>query len=248
MSSSRLCHVSTRACVGHAAAGYLMRTMVTPDSDLQLFLDLVGVFAFALTGALVAVRRELDLVGVCVLAWVAGLGGGILRDLLIGATPPVGISDWRLVAVAVAAGLLVFFLYGLLQHPDVPRGARRATITRAVRLLDALGLAVFSIAGALKALSFGASPLAAVLIGAITACGGGLLRDLLAGQVPEVLRRELYAVPALIGAALVVWADATGHLGPPTIWGSVILVFTIRVVAVTLDLNAPHAFRTGDPT
>ncbi len=220
--------------------------MVTADADLQLVLDVVGIFVFALSGALVAVRQRLDLVGVLVLAWVAGLGGGILRDVFIGATPPVGLSDWRLVGTAVLAGLLVFLLYGALVDPDVPRGTRRATITRLVRLLDALGLAVFSTAGALKALAFGAGPLAAILVGAIAACGGGLLRDLLAGQVPEVLRRELYAVPALIGAALVVWADATGHLGPTTIWGSVILVFAIRVAAVTLDLNAPYALRTGE--
>lgn len=221
--------------------------MVTPDPQLQLILDMVGVFAFALSGALVAVRKQLDLVGVLVLAWLAGLGGGILRDLFLGITPPVGLSDWRLVGAALLAGLAVFLLYGALSDPDVPRGARRATVSRLVRLLDAAGLAVFSVAGAVKAMSYGAGPLASILIGAITACGGGLIRDVLAGQVPEVLRRELYAVPALIGAALVVWAGFAGHLTPWVIWGSVILVFVVRTVAVTLDLNAPRALRTGDP-
>ncbi|MGB7820488.1 MAG: TRIC cation channel family protein, partial [Ornithinibacter sp.] len=86
----------------------------------------------------------------------------------------------------------------------------------------------------------------AVLIGGITAVGGGLLRDVLAGRVPEVLRRELYAIPALAGAALVVLADHAGVTSPLTVWGSVALVFAMRVVAVTLDLNAPRALRTGD--
>ena len=221
--------------------------MVTDNADLQLALDLVGVFAFALSGGLVAVRKELDLVGVCVLAWVAGLGGGIIRDLLIGAVPPVGISDWRLVVVALVAGLLTFGLHGRLRDPDIPqRRLRRRLIGRMVRTLDAAGLAVFSVSGAMKALSLGVEPLPAVVVGVTSAVGGGLLRDLLAGQVPEVLRRELYAVPALIGSVVVVWADQLGHLGAPVIWASVILVFAIRIAAVALDLNAPRPLRTGE--
>lgn len=221
--------------------------MVTDNTDLQLALDLIGVFAFALSGGLVAVRKGLDLVGVCVLAWVAGLGGGIIRDLLIGAVPPVGISDWRLVGAAVLAGLLTFLFHGPMSDPDVPLGRRRRLAARMVRALDAVGLAVFAVAGSMKALSLGAGPLPAVVVGVITAVGGGALRDVLAGQVPEVLRRELYAIPAAIGSAVVVWADAVGALGAGVAWASVILVFAIRIVAVALDLNAPRPLRTGDP-
>lgn len=222
--------------------------MVPTDTGLQLALELLGVFAFALSGGLVAVRRGLDLVGVVVLAWVAGLGGGMIRDVLIGAVPPIGISDGRLVAVAVTAGLLTFAAHGRVRAVAArTRGVRIAMITRTVQTLDAIGLAVFCVGGSLKALSLGVAPLPAVVVGVITAVGGGLLRDVLAGQVPEVLRRELYAVPALLGAACVVTAHSLGALNVVVLTGSVILVFVIRIVAVTLGLNAPTRLRTGEP-
>ncbi len=219
--------------------------MLTETTALQLTLDLTGVVVFALSGALLAVRRGLDLFGVLVLGWVAGLGGGILRDVLLGLTPPAGVSDVRLLAAAVVPGLLVFVAYGAWQdltddHPDV----RWSRVTRVVRLLDAAGLAVFAVSGARVALLAGAGGLTAVIVGGITAVGGGALRDLLAGRVPEVLQRELYAIPALVGAALVVAADAAGITSPVTIWASVLLVFVVRVVAVVKDLNAPQALRS----
>ncbi len=222
--------------------------MLTETTALQLTLDLTGVVVFALSGALLAVRRGLDLFGVLVLAWVAGLGGGILRDLLLGLTPPAGVSDVRLLAAAIVPGLVVFVGYGAWQdladdHPDV----RWSRVTRSVRLLDAAGLAVFAVSGARVALLAGAGPLTAVIVGGITAVGGGALRDLLAGRVPEVLQRELYAIPALVGASLVVAADAAGVTSPLTIWASVLLVFVVRVVAVVKDLNAPRALRTRTP-
>ncbi|MGN6636495.1 MAG: trimeric intracellular cation channel family protein [Oryzihumus sp.] len=209
--------------------------MLTQDAQLQLILDLVGVFVFALSGGLVAVRKRLDLFGVLVLAGAAALGGGVMRDVLIGAIPPVGLSDWRLVAAASLAGVVTF-----LFHPGVAR------ISKLVRILDAAGLAAFAVAGALKALGAGTGPMTAVLVGAITAIGGGILRDVLAGQVPEVLRRELYAVPALLGATVVVVADRLHHLTETVVWSAVALVFVVRMSAVVLDLNAPTPLRTGD--
>ncbi len=209
--------------------------MVIHNTDLQLVLDLVGVFAFALSGGLVAVRKGFDLVGVLVLAWLTGLGGGMVRDVIIGAVPPVGISDWRLMLTAAVAGLVTFVL-----HPGLGR------ISRWVRVLDAVGLSVFAVGGSMKALQFGVPPITAVVVGVISAVGGGMLRDVLAGQVPEVLRRELYAVPALAGSAVIVLAHQAGYLGAPVIWGSVMLVFGTRMVAVALDLNAPKPLRTGD--
>src|SRR6476619_7475969 len=196
--------------------------MLTLDPNLQLALDLVGVFGFALTGGLVAVKKGLDLFGVLVLAAAAALGGGIMRDVLIGDTPPVGISDWRLVGAAVVAGLVTF-----LFHPGVER------ISRLVRVLDAAGLATFAIGGSLKALGAGTDPLAAILVGGITAVGGGIVRDVLAGQVPEVLRREMYALPALFGSTLLV---AAHHFD------------LISLAAVILDVHAPKPLRTGDLT
>ena len=211
--------------------------MLTLDTHLQLALDLVGVFAFALSGGLVAVKKRLDLFGVLVLAGAAALGGGVLRDLLIGDLPPVGISDWRLLTSALVAGLVTF-----LYHPGVER------ISRFVRVLDAAGLAVFAIGGSLKALGAGMDPLTAVIVGGITAVGGGLVRDVLAGQVPEVLRREMYALPALLGSALIVTAHHFDLVNPLVIWGCVALVFAVRMVAVVLDVHAPKPLRTGELT
>ncbi|GAB3436627.1 trimeric intracellular cation channel family protein [Phycicoccus ginsengisoli] len=210
--------------------------MLTLDTHLQLVLDLVGVFAFALSGGLVAVKKRFDLFGVLVLAGAAALGGGVLRDLLIGHVPPVGISDWRLVTCAVVAGLVTF-----VYHPGVER------ISRFVRVLDAAGLAVFAIGGSLKALGAGMDPLTSVLVGGITAVGGGMLRDLLAGQVPEVLRREMYALPALFGSALIVTAHHFDLATPLVIWSCVALVFAVRMVAVVLDVHAPRPLRTELP-
>ena len=199
----------------------------------QLALDLVGVFAFALSGGLVAVKKRFDLFGVLVLAAVTALGGGVIRDLLIGATPPVGISDWRLLTGAAVGGLVTF-----VYQPGVER------ISRLVRILDATGLAVFAVSGSLKALSYGVTPIACVLVGVTTAVGGGVLRDVLAGQVPEVLRRELYALPAMLGSTIVVTASGLHALNNWVVWGSAVLVFAVRIIAVKLDLNAPQPLST----
>ena len=206
--------------------------VIVADPRLQLVLDLVGVFVFALSGALVAVRKGLDLFGILVLAAVAGLGGGLVRDVLLN-TVPVAVTDWRLLAAAAAGGLATFFF-----HPGIGR------IARPVRVLDAAGLGAFAVAGALKALSFGIGPFGAVVVGTITAIGGGMLRDVLAREVPEVLQRELYAVPAILGATVVAVASATGHLDRAVVLGAAAMVFVLRLVAVVLDLNAPRALRS----
>ena len=134
--------------------------VLTDTATTQAVLDVIGVFVFALSGAVVAVRRGLDLFGILVLAWVAGLGGGIIRDLFLGITPPVAVSDWQLLAAAVAAAVLVFLLHGRWEElsaaaPDV----RWRRLPYAVRLLDAGGLAIFAVNGALVALSMDAGAL-----------------------------------------------------------------------------------------
>lgn len=211
--------------------------MPTSFQSAQLALDLVGVFVFALSGGLVAVKKRFDLFGVLVLACCAALGGGILRDVLIGDIPPVGISDWRLLTAAALGGVVTF-----LYHPGVER------ITRFVRVLDAAGLGAFAVSGSLKAVTTpGVSAIAAVLVGVITAVGGGVIRDLLADQVPEVLRRELYALPAMIGAIVVVVAAEMGSLQDWVLWTAAGLVFAVRLIAVHLDLNAPTPLRPSNP-
>jgi uncharacterized membrane protein YeiH len=156
-------------------------------------LDLVGIFVFAISGALVAVRKDLDLFGVLVLAGSTGLGGGFLRDVLIDATPPAALADWRYLLVPVGAGLLTF-----AYHPALGR------MERTVNVFDAFGLSLFCVAGAIKALEYGLGPVPAALMGMVTGIGGGMLRDVLAGRVPVVFRSELYATPALAGATIAV--------------------------------------------
>lgn len=190
--------------------------------------DLVGIFVFAISGALVAVRKELDVFGVLVLAGTTGLGGGFLRDVLIDATPPAALADWRYLMVPVAAGLVTFWY-----HPAVGR------MERQVGVLDAFGLALFCVTGALKALEYGLGPLPAALMGMVTGIGGGMARDLLAGRVPAVFRGELYATPALAGAVIAVVGE---RLDQPVVLSallgaSVCLVW--RLLAIWRHWQAP---------
>ena len=199
------------------------------DAWPLLGLDLLGVFVFALSGGLAAVRKQFDLLAVLMLAAAAGLGGGILRDVLIGAVPPVGVADWRLLTAAASAGLLTFFF-----HPRVSR------IARVVVLLDAAGLGLFAIAGTLKALELGTTPLTAVIVGVLTGVGGGVLRDLLAGETPRLFaEREWYATPAVLGAAVFAAAWSAGFTGPVPTWGCVALVAVLRILALTRGWEVP---------
>lgn len=166
------------------------------SEPLLVVLDLLGICVFAISGALVAVRKNLDVFGVLVLAGTTGLGGGFLRDVLIGATPPAALEDWRYLVVPVVAGLVTFWY-----HPAVGR------MERQVGVLDAFGLALFCVTGALKALEYDLGPLPAALMGMVTGIGGGMARDVLTGRVPAVFRGELYATPALAGALIAVGAD-----------------------------------------
>ena len=191
-------------------------------------LDLVGIFVFALSGGLVAVRKELDIFGVLVLAGITGLGGGFLRDVLIGALPPAALADWRYLLVPVAAGLVTFWF-----HPALGRRERL------VNVFDAAGLGLFCVTGALKALAFGLGPVPAALMGMLTGIGGGMLRDVLAGRVPVIFRGELYGTPALAGATVAVLLH---ELDKPLVvsalcGGSLCLVW--RLVALRRNWTAP---------
>ncbi|MFC7497419.1 MULTISPECIES: trimeric intracellular cation channel family protein [unclassified Nocardioides] len=205
--------------------------MTTTDpSTTQVVLDLLGIFVFAITGALVGVRKGLDVFGVFVLAGTTGLGGGFIRDVLIGATPPAALEDWRYLVVPLVSGLLAF-----MYHPAIGR------MERSINVLDAFGLGFFCVTGALKALDFGLGPAAAALMGMATGIGGGMLRDLLASRVPVVFRGELYATPALAGSAVVValahtdlsyWTIALLGGGLCTVW---------RLLAIWRHWHAPVA-------
>ena len=200
-----------------------------PSTILVVF-DLAGIFVFAIAGALVAVRKGLDVFGVLVLAGATGLGGGVLRDVLIGAIPPTALTDWRYLVAPVVAGLLTFRF-----HPVLGR------MERSVNLLDACGLGLFCVTGALKALDYDLGVLPAALMGMVTGIGGGMLRDVLASRVPVVFRGELYAIPALAGAVVVV---AGTHADLPTLLVAVAggaLCTGWRLLAIWRHWQAPIA-------
>ena len=199
------------------------------DPTLILVLNLAGTFVFGLSGGLAAVRAKLDLFGVVVLAGVVGLAGGITRDLLIG-VPPATFRDWRYLAAAAAAGLICFFASPALER-----------VKRSVLVFDAVGLGLFCVTGATKALDFGVEPVPAILLGAISGIGGGMLRDVLLGEVPTVLRRELYAIPALLGAAVLVIAQQSGHDSPVFPVLGITLCVGLRLVGLRYGVNVPIA-------
>ena len=199
-------------------------------STAVVVLDLLGVFVFALSGATLAVQQRLDAFGVLFLAGVAALGGGVLRDVLLGATPPAALQDSRYLLVPPIAAALVFFFSPLVER-----------LGPAVRLFDAAGLGLFVVAGTTKALNAGLGAVPAVVVGCLTGIGGGVARDLLAGVVPVVLRREVYAVPAVLGAVVVAVSHGLDLRGPVAVAGAVLLVFGLRMLGVWKDWHAPIA-------
>lgn len=198
------------------------------DPDLLLVLNLAGTFVFGLSGGLAGVRARLDVFGVVVLAAIVGLAGGITRDLLIG-IPPQTIRDWRYLAAAGAAGLLTF-----VAHPALSR------LERPILVLDAGGLALFCVTGAATALDHRVAPVEAVVLGALTGVGGGAVRDVLLREIPVVLRTGLYAIPALIGATVVVVASANGHHDVVFPIAGAVACFAIRLAGIAFDLNVPR--------
>jgi uncharacterized membrane protein YeiH len=195
-----------------------------------LVLDLCGTFVFALSGAMSGVKHRLDLFGVLVLSFAAATAGGIIRDVLLGAEPPPAIRDWRYLGISLLAGFITF-----RWSPIIDR------MRNSVLVLDAAGLGLFAVSGALKALAFHLNPVAAVLLGIVTGVGGGIARDVLVSEVPEIMRSELYASAALAGATVVV-AGRLLHLPSPyvAVTGAV-LCFGLRYMAIRRGWRLPIA-------
>jgi uncharacterized membrane protein YeiH len=201
---------------------------------LLLVLDLIGTFVFALSGATAGVKKRLDLFGVLVMSLAAGNAGGIARDLLIGAVPPAAISDWRYLTVSLLAGLITFWRDSLIDRARSP-----------VLLFDAAGLALFAVSGTEKALTFGLNPVTAALLGMLTGIGGGMTRDVLLGEIPTVLRSDLYAVAALAGAAVVVIGSAMQQSSTAVTIAGALLCFGVRFMAIRRGWQLPVAREPG---
>ncbi len=206
------------------------------SGTLLLVLDLVGTFVFALSGATAGVRKGLDLFGVMVLSFAAGNAGGIARDLLIGATPPAAISDWRYLAVSLSAGLVTFWRPSNIDRLSSP-----------VLLFDAAGLGLFAVAGAQKALAYGLHPVMAAALGMLTGIGGGMTRDVLLTEVPTVLRADLYAIAALAGAAVVVIGAGLGLPATAVTITGAVLCFGLRFMTIRRGWHLPTAGQRDQP-
>jgi uncharacterized membrane protein YeiH len=200
------------------------------SSSLLLILDLGGTFVFGLSGATAGVKHKFDLFGVLVLSFVAANTGGIIRDLLIGAIPPATISDWRYIVAGLLPGLITFYGYPIIKRLANP-----------VLVFDAAGLALFAVSGSLKALQYAINPLAAVFLGVLTAVGGGVTRDILVGEIPAVLRRDIYAVAALVGSSVLVIGYILGLPQIAVAIAGAVLCFVIRILAIRYHWNLPTA-------
>ncbi|WP_434596906.1 trimeric intracellular cation channel family protein [Streptomyces sp. A5-4] len=201
--------------------------------SVQHALDIVGIFVFAISGALLAVRKNFDVFGIAVLAEVTALGGGLFRDLIIGAVPPAAFTDLGYFTTPLIAAALVFFL-----HPEVER------IQGSVQAFDAAGLGLFCVTGTTKAYDYGLGLTASAALGLATAVGGGVLRDVLANEVPSLLRwdRDLYAVPAIVGAAMAALCIRFDMLNAATSGLAVITAFALRLLALHYHWRAPRAW------
>ncbi len=191
-------------------------------------LDLFGTLAFAVSGAFRAVKYELNLLGVLTLATVTGIAGGIIRDAVLGATPPVALVDHWYLLVCAVGGVAVFFA-----APKI------ATQWDYVMIADAIGLSVFTAIGASKAESCNAIPLTVVLMAMITSCGGGIVRDLLVMEIPSILKKDFYASAALCGGALFVLLDYLGMSNGVRIASTIAGTFALRVLAMRCGVFLP---------
>jgi uncharacterized membrane protein YeiH len=198
---------------------------------LLLAIDLAGTFVLAIQGASIAAVKGLDALGVIVVSLCTAMGGGILRDVLLGASPPEAFRGWPILTVALAGAVLTFCSFQMVEQisPNL------------LTVIDALGLALLAVSGTEKALEYRLTPIAAVMIGAISGVGGGTIRDILLSQVPAVLRVDFLGTAAIAGAAVVVVArtfkvpaNIAAMLGGGT-------CFVLRMLAIHLHWHLPTA-------
>lgn len=205
------------------------------DKALYASADITAAFVASISGAQAARERRLDLFGLLIIAYLTALAGGIFRDLCIGALPPVGLSDWRYLCATLAGGAIVLYAphwFDRFKHP--------------VAFFDALALGFYAVVGAQKALSYGYNAQVAILLGASTAVGGGVVRDILLARIPNILRKEIYAVAALTGAGIQVLGNALGWAVAVTPWIGASTCILIRLLSLKYGWHLPLS-RPEDP-
>lgn len=198
------------------------------DLSLVYLLEMAGTAAFAVSGALAASRKNMDIFGYCVLALMPAVGGGTIRDIIIDRVPVFWISDNRYIAVAVIAALVVFFT-------SYKPGSRRQILV----WMDALGLALFAALGTEISLQHDTGPLIAVMLGVTTAVTGGMIRDIICNEIPLILSREIYATAAFVAALCYVLANEAGLSEQVSLIVAVISGFTIRALGIKRNWSLP---------
>lgn len=202
--------------------------MIPSASNIYTFLDLIGTFVFALSGAVAAKQKGLDIFGIFFIAFTVACGGGIVRDLCIGAIPPAGLTNWNyllMVFLATLIGIGFYYLVTIFNQP--------------VLLFDALGLSVFAVTGARKAIVYGHNYEVAVLLGTFTAVGGGMIRDILLDRIPVILKKEIYASAAMVGAVIVVAGDYWRYSREAVSVTAIAICFGLRFLGLHFHLNLP---------
>ncbi len=196
----------------------------------RLTFSIIGILAFAISGALLAVQKRMDVVGMAGLAVVTATGGGMLRDVLIGATPVAALVEWWMLAVALGGALVVIAFHRWMERLDKP-----------VLVFDAIGLGVFAVEGARKAIEYGVGPVGAAFVGMLTGIGGGMLRDALANDIPAVFRRDsrLYLLPALVGSSAAAAAVELGYGNWVVLAVLAALVTALRIMSELLRWHVP---------
>jgi uncharacterized membrane protein YeiH len=206
--------------------------------DILLILDLFGTFFFAMSGCLLAARRNFDIVGSLLLGSLVGLGGGVIRDLIISqAVPTAFVEPIYLIAPVLAAAVVYFHVLGVQRF------------RRTLLIFDAGGLALFCVTGTLKALDSGMGPVTSAVLGITTAVGGGVLRDVVANEVPQIFNpRGVYAVPAMLGASLVTLFSQLGWFNAYTGTAVAAVVFLLRVLSLRFGWRVPLAGGAKNPS
>jgi uncharacterized membrane protein YeiH len=197
-------------------------------ATIYTFLDLIGTFVFALSGAVAARQKGLDIFGVFSIAFTVACGGGIIRDLCIGAIPPAGLTNWLYLVMVIAATILTIGFYRIVNILNQP-----------VLLFDALGLSVFAVTGARKAIFLGHNYEVAVLLGVVTAAGGGVIRDILLNRIPVILTKEIYASAAMIGAMIVVVGEYLHYPKEIVAIVAIVCCFCLRFLSLHFHWNLP---------
>ncbi len=193
-------------------------------------LDLCGTFVFAVTGGLKAVKNDLDILGIIVLSVITGVGGGIVRDIIIGLKTPMAFQDESYLIISIAASIIVFFWGGKIE-------SRMTTI----KILDAIGMGLFASIGARKAIVFGMGPIGILMMAVITATGGGMIRDIFVREVPAIIRIDIYATAALCGGIVVLVLNQLGIGESYQYIAAIITTMGMRLLAMKLDLHLPRA-------